>query len=455
MADRGVCIVGAGPSGIASCQVLKARGIPFDCFEKGSGVGGNWRWDNDNGQSSAYKSLFADTSRKLMAYRTFPMPDDFPDYPHNTQVARYFDDYVDNFGLRQEIEFNTEVTSVARGPHGAWRVTLDSGETRDYGAVMVANGHHWDPKLPDFPGGFAGDAIHSHHYKSADGYEGKRVLVVGFGNSAVDIATETSRVSEITYLSVRRGAHVIPKYIAGQPVDRLSKPSTSRLPPTVQRWLFAPLIRVVQGKMSDYGLPEPDHKLGEAHFTVSSELLGRIGHGRVIPKPNVERLEGERVRFADGSVERVDRIVYATGYYVSFPFFDPALLDAPGNEVPLYRHVVHPDLEGLYFIGLIQPHGAFMPLLEAQAEWVADILEARATLPSRERMRTAIEKEQQRLRRRYVRSTRHTMQVDFYDYLRAMARERRRRRGRALPLGESAATAEVAGPRPERAGAAT
>jgi cation diffusion facilitator CzcD-associated flavoprotein CzcO len=305
---------------------------------------------------------------------------------------------------------------------------------RRYGAVMVANGHHWDPRMPDFPGEFHGDVVHSHDYKTPDGYEDRNVLVLGIGNSAVDIACEISRVSTMTYLAMRRGAHVIPKYIKGRPTDELNTPLLSRLPIAATRWFYGRLLRQVQGHMEDYGLPRPDHKLAEAHPTISSELLPRIGHGRIKPKPNIERLEGDRVRFVDGSVEEIDRIVYATGYKITFPFIEPDLLNAPGNEIPLYRRVVHPELDGLYFIGLLQPLGAIMPLAEAQSEWIADVLEGKAGLPSRERMLQTIEREDRRMRRRYVRSPRHTIQVDFYDYLRTVGRERRRRGGRLASL---------------------
>jgi cation diffusion facilitator CzcD-associated flavoprotein CzcO len=426
-----VCIVGAGSSGIATCQVMKARGIPFDCFEKGSTVGGNWRYMNDNDMSSAYRSLFINTSRNLMSYRSYPMPAELPDYPHHTQIARYFDDYVDHFGFRDEIRFRTEVVRVE--PAGdAWDVTLDDGSRRSYAAVFVANGHHWHPRYPDFPGEFDGEAIHSHHYRVPDGYEGRNVLVVGFGNSATDIACETSRVSRMTYLAVRRGAHVIPKYIKGRPVDELGSAAMSRLPLAVQRWSYKRLLKTVQGEMEDYGLPRPDHKLAEAHPTISAELLDRIGHGRVTPKPNVERLMGDRVRFVDGSEERIDRIVYATGYRISLPFLAPELVGVTeDNRIPLFRRVVPPEVPNLYFIGLLQPLGAIMPLAEAQSEWIADVLEGKAALPSPEAMKREVERDDRRMRKRYVRSPRHTIQVDFYPYLRAIERERGRRAGRA------------------------
>jgi thioredoxin reductase len=438
--DSRVCVIGAGSSGIASCQVLQARGIPFDCFEKGSEVGGNWRYLNDNGMSAAYRSLFINTSRRRMSYATHPMPEDYPDYPHHTQIAAYFDDYVDRFGFRDRIRFRTEVTSVepadgestnGGGPTG-WDVTTADGETRRYGAVIVANGHHWNPRWPDFPGEFSGRELHAHEYTTPDGFEDKRVLVLGIGNSACDIACETSRVSRMTYLAMRRGAHVIPKYLAGKPTDELATDLTTRFPLQVQRAIHGLLVRGTQGRMEDYGLPKPDHKLLEAHPTVSAELLARIGHGRVKPRPNIARLDGERVHFDDGTSDEIDVIVYCTGYRIKFPFLSEDLVSAPDNRIGLYRRVAHPDLAGLYFVGLVQPLGAIMPLAEAQSEWVADLLEGRAALPGRPEMRASIVREDERMRRRYVSSKRHTIQVDFHPYLRDVRRERRRGRARAI-----------------------
>ena len=432
--DR-VCIIGAGSSGIAACQVLKARGIPFDCFEKGSYVGGNWKYMNDNGMSSSYRSLFINTSRKIMEYRSYPMPESLPDYPHHTQIQAYFEDFVDHFGLRERITFNTEVTQVEKGPEG-WHVTTADGETRTYAAVMVANGHHWDPKWPDFPGEFHGEVMHAHDYKTPEGFEGKNVLVLGIGNSAVDIAVETSRVSKMTYLATRRGAWVIPKYLMGKPVDEIATPVTSRLPWALQRKSYEWLLKMAQGDMEDYGLPKPDHHVGHAHPTVSSDLLPRIGHGRIKPKPVIERLEGDSVRFADGSVEQIDRIVYATGYKITFPFLSRDVMDATYNRVALYRRVVHPDHPGLYFMGLIQPLGAIMPIAELQSEWVADLVTGVGKLPPREEMREEIAAHEEEMRRRYVASTRHTVQVDFWPYLRTLEKERkqgRRRTGAGFP----------------------
>jgi cation diffusion facilitator CzcD-associated flavoprotein CzcO len=429
------CVIGAGSSGIASCQVLRARGISFDCFEVGSGVGGNWRYENDNGMSSAYRSLHINTSRNAMAYATFPMPEDYPDYPDHFQIARYFDAYVDHFGFRDRIRFRTEVTRVER--EGAnWRVhwrELDSGAEGSglYESVLVANGHHWDARWPEppYPGQdeFAGDQIHVHNYREPDVLVGKRVLVLGIGNSATDLAVESSRTADATFLAMRRGAWIIPKYVKGVPTDELASDLITRLPLPLLRTFYKRTLKTAVGHPTDFGLPEPDHKLAEAHPTISSDLLPRLGHGDITVKPNIAEFPGGRqVRFEDGSTEELDLIIYCTGYRITFPFFDAGQLDAPDNRIPLYRRVAHPDLPGLFFIGLIQPLGAIMPIAEAQSEWVADLIEGKVELPDQERMRRVIEREDRRMARRYVASKRHTIQVDFMPYMRTIRRERRR-----------------------------
>jgi cation diffusion facilitator CzcD-associated flavoprotein CzcO len=433
-AAQKICVIGAGSSGIAACQVLNARGIAFDCFEKGSHVGGNWRYENDNELSSAYRSLHINTSRGLMAYRTYPMPDDYPDYPNHFQIARYFDDYVDHFALREKIRFRTEVRSVVP-VDGEWEVTVEdrdgNSETNRYRAVVVANGHHWDPRWPEppFPGSedFEGEQIHVHHYREPEVLRDKRVLVLGIGNSATDIAVEASRIADRTFLAMRRGAYVLPKYMNGKPTDESASPLLTRAPLAFQRFVIGRMLGITAGDMTAYGLPEPDHKLLEAHPTVSAELLSRLGHGDIEVKPNIDRFSGGRgVRFVDGSEEEIDLVVYCTGYKITLPFFDEGLLSAKDNRLALYRRVVSVEHPGLYFIGLIQPLGAIMPLAEAQAEWVADLLGGRGTLPSPSEMRGEIAAAEKKMKKRYVASKRHTIQVDFHPYLREIRRERRR-----------------------------
>jgi dimethylaniline monooxygenase (N-oxide forming) len=429
------CVIGAGSSGIAAVKALHEHGFEFDCFEKSDRVGGNWVYQNRNGMSSAYRSLHINTSRDRMQFADFPMPGSLPDFPHHTQIAAYFDDYVDHFGLRERITFETGVEHAAPGAGGGWEVTLDTGETRRYDALVVANGHHWDPRPPEppFPGSerFEGLQLHSHEYTGEDPefFRDRRVVVLGMGNSAMDIAVEASFSAAATYLAARRGAWIVPKYLFGRPLDQY--PASPRVPWAVRRRVAEVMLRVGVGDMERYGLPKPDHRFGEAHPTVSDDILSRIAHGAIVPKPNIARLSERAVVFADGTEVEADVVVYCTGYKVTFPFFAPELIAAPDNDLPLFRRVFHPYVPNVFFIGLLQPLGAIMPLAAAQSEWVCDYLAGRYAPPPPAEMRADIEAERERMFKRYVQSKRHTMQVDFDDYLYELERERRRGAKRA------------------------
>jgi dimethylaniline monooxygenase (N-oxide forming) len=396
-------------------------------------IGGNWRYENDNGTSSAYKSLHINSARKLMSYKAFPMPEDYPDYPSHWQVAKYFDDYAERFGLTERITFRTEVVS-AEPRDGAWEVTVQGPEgrrTETYTAVIVANGHHWKPRWPEppFPGAdsYEGEQMHVHHYREPDVLEGKRVLVLGIGNSAVDVAVESSRIAEKTFLAMRRSAYVLPKFLGGKPIDEASPPISTYLPMSVRRFFMNRLLKMSIGEMTDYGLPKPDHKLLEAHPTVSSELLPRIGHGDIAVKPNLDRFAGGRtVRFADGSEEEIDLTIYCTGYEISFPFLEEKVFASRDNRMPLYKRAVSVENPGLYFLGFIQPLGPIMPIAEAQSEWIADLLTDGAALPPAAEMRDEIAAYERWMDKRFVASKRHTIEVDFHPYLREIRKERKR-----------------------------
>ena len=433
-----VCVIGAGSSGITAAKALHERGIPYEVIEMSDRVGGNWAIDNPNGVSSAYRSLHINTSRERMEYSDFPMPKSYPDFPKHTHIARYFNDYVDRFGVRERIRFETRVDRADRRPDGTWELKLSGPggeETRRYDALVVANGHHWDPRWPEpaFPGSFDGLEMHSHHYNDPDDWHGKRIVVLGMGNSAMDIAVEASYVAESVFLAARRGAHVVPKYIFGRPIDQIG--ASPHIPFSVRRRIVEAMLRVHQGRMENYGLPKPDHRFGEAHPTVSGDLLNRVAHGEVHPKPNIAALEGDRVRFTDGSVEEADVIVYCTGYKVTFPFFDEGLIAAPDNDLPLFKRTFHPRIDNVFFVGLMQPLGAIMPIAERQGTWIADYLTGRYALPSPSGMRSDIERERKRMFRRYVRSKRHTMQVDYDDFMLELERESKRGGERASERG--------------------
>jgi dimethylaniline monooxygenase (N-oxide forming) len=428
------CVIGAGSSGIAAAKHLHQAGVPFDCFEMGSDIGGTWVLDNSNGQSACYDTLEINTSCPRMAYSDFPMPEDYPPYARHDQVAAYFQAYVDHFGFRHTITFDTTVEDVSRAADGRWdvRTTGPGGtETRTYDAVLVANGHHWDPRWPEpaYPGTFDGEQIHAHDYRSADQLAGRDVVVVGAGNSAMDIAVESSSTARTTTWSVRRTEWVLRKFFLGKPSDQ------GLLPPGwVPWWVTALRLRIgatAAGSMTKYGLPAPTHKPGQSHPVQSERIRERLAAGAVTARPAIERLDGDRVVFVDGTSAPADLVIWATGYRVSFPFLDAALVAARDNELPLWKRAVHPDLPGLYFLGLLQPLGAVMPLAEAQAAWIAETLLGDYVPPADADVRRQMAAEHRRYRRRFYDSPRHTMEVDFDRYLWELARERRKGRARA------------------------
>lgn len=445
------CVIGAGSSGIACAKVLHDREIPFDCFEKGSGIGGLWRYQNDNGMSNIYRSLHINTSRDWMQFPDYPMPRDYPPFPGHQQILRYFEDYVDHFGFRDRIRFRTGVERVEPAADGTWDVTIrEAGgaeETRNYAAVCVANGHHWNPRWPSFPGTFDGRVLHSHDYRTPESFAGQRVLVVGFGNSACDIACEVSRVAETTFMSTRRGAHILPKFLFGLPSDRLLPPVVWRnVPLSVIRIAINSVLWIARGPHWQFGLPNPKHRLFEEHPTISCDVLNYIGHGYLKPKPTIAELLGDKVKFVDGSIEPIDTIIYATGYNITFPFLSQSIIAPVENQVELYKCVVPPQSPGLYFIGLLQPWGPIMPLAHRQSRWVADLIAGAATLPDRQTMMDDIERRRTKMARRYVASPRHTIQVDYYPYLDELdseQREGRKRRARDAGAAANGAGASI------------
>ncbi len=422
-----VCIVGAGIAGLTAGKALAQVGIPYHCYERGSDIGGLWRYDNDSGTSSAYRSLHIDSSRQSIGYPDFPVPGHLPDYLSHAQVAEHFDNYAERFGLRGPIRFRREVTAITRAGDG-WDVTiapLDGGEavTRRYRKLILANGHLTHPKLPSFPGGFDGEVIHSHHYKVADPFDGKRVLVVGIGNSAVDIAVDLARRAREVLLSTRRSAWIMPKYVSGIPTDRWLRFMTARLklPVPAARGLLRYIAQLAIGDQRRFGVPRPAHPVWREHATLSQELLPYLGHGWIRMKPNLARLDGDAVAFVDGSREPIDAIIYATGYETRFPFLESSLFRVDDGRPPaLYRRIVHPEHPSLFFSGLVQPVGATIPLVEVQGRWIAGVIGGKIALPDRVGMMAEIDAHRARVARQYLDSARYTLEVDARSYTAAM-----------------------------------
>ena len=442
-----VAVIGAGISGLTAGKQLKDYGVSYVCFESSDRIGGNWAFGNPNGHSSAYRSLHIDTSKYRLSFRDFPMPDEYPDFPHHTQIKAYLDAYAEAFGLLENIEFTNGVVRAERLPGGGWELTTQRGEQRRFDLLVVANGHHRDPRMPDFPGEFDGIEMHVHDYvdpRTPYEFFDKRILVVGLGNSAADVAVELSSkaLGNTLTLSTRSGAWIVPKYYGSVPADRLYR-TFPHVPAAWQRKVLQAMIPMV-GRPESFGLPKPNHKFFEAHPTQSVELPFRLGAGDVIPKPNVARLDGDTVHFEDGTQADFDIIIYATGYNITFPFFDPEFISAPDNRIDLYRRMFYPGIDDLIFHGFAQATPTLFPFVECQARLIGAYAVGRYALPTVDRMRADIAADDAHDRGHMQKSARHTQQLDYFLYEHHM-------RTKELPAGYE--RARTAGP-PRWAGVA-
>ncbi|WP_182377413.1 NAD(P)-binding domain-containing protein [Nocardioides sp. WS12] len=418
-----VAVIGAGISGLTMSKMLADYGIEFVTFESSDRVGGNWAFGNPNGHSSAYKSLHIDTSKHQLSFKDFPMPEEYPDFPHHTQVKEYLDSYTDAFDLRRRIEFENGVLAARRLPTeegGGWELDTERTGTRHFDILLVANGHHWDPRFAEKPGEFTGTTMHSHAYiDPSTPYDltGKRILIIGLGNSAADIAVELSSktLDNDVMISTRSSAWIVPKYFAGKPADKYYKTSP-HIPFAWQRKFVQIMQPMTAGRPEDYGLPTPNHKFFEAHPTQSVELPLRLGSGDLSAKGDIERFDGQTVHFVDGTSADFDVVIHATGYNITFPFFDPEFLSAPENHIRLYKRIFKPGIEDLAFIGFAQSTPTLFPFVECQTRLVAAWLAGRYEPPSAAEMERVIDEDTQKYTAHMVQRPRHTQQLDFFLY---------------------------------------
>lgn len=422
-----VCIIGAGCSGFTTAKRLKDFGISYDCFEESDDIGGNWYFANPNGRSACYESLHIDTSTTRLQFEDFPAEGNWPHFPHHSLIHQYFRDYVDHFGLRDTITFNTSVERAARSADGSWAVTLDTGETRHYDALVVANGHHWDPRVPEYPGSFDGTTLHSHEYRSPFSpvdMRGKRVVVVGMGNSGLDIAAELSHrsIAAHVWVSARRGVWVLSKYRNGVPSDKMMMPAW--MPKKLGLALSRRAIKKIVGNMEDYGLPKPDHEPLAAHPSVSIDFLAKAGSGDLTCVGEIARLEGDAVVCTDGTRIPADAIVFATGYRMNFPFFDdPELCPDENHRLPLFKRIVNPGIDNLYYAGLAQASPTIVNLAEQQSKLIARHLAGDYELPATSDMAEAIHDDEEKHLGQYYNTARHTIQIDFARYVKDLRDE--------------------------------
>ncbi len=420
------CIIGAGPCGLLAARAFKLAEIPYEQFERHSDVGGIW--DIDNPGSSMYDSAHFISSKYTSGFFGYPMPDDYPDYPNHEQLLAYIRNFADAFDLRRNIRFNTGVERAEPlGENGkdGWCVTLSNGEVRRYQGIVCANGVTWHPNLPDYPGldRFNGEVRHSVTHRSAESFKGRRVLIVGAGNSGVDIACDAARTAEAAFISVRRGYRFVPKHIFGVPTDvflsgMVRPPKGVVLPDDPSKMLDA-----LTGDLTRYGLPAPDHKALESHPIMNTQILHHLAHGDIKAKRDVREFTEDGAIFADGSEEKFDLVLFATGYEYRMPFFDEKLFTWKQGHPQLYLNIFHRTLQGLAVVGFVEFASAGYQRFDEMAQMAAMDAYIRASGLGLEEWTKMKAGEQPNLRGKtnYIDSPRHANYVDVDVYRRKLA----------------------------------
>jgi amino acid transporter len=421
------CIVGAGPAGLIAARAFRAEGIPFDCFERHSDLGG--LWDPDNPGTPIYDTAHFISSKWTSYFYGYPMPGDYPDYPSAAQILAYIRGFAEAFDLRRHISFNTEVTRAEPEGEG-WRVTLSTGEVRRYAGIVCCPGVTWHPSMPVLPGQdrFAGEIRHSVTYRNPSEFQGKRVLIVGAGNSGVDIACDAARSADRAFLSVRRGYRFVPKHIFGIPTDVLmsgkaTPPRGAAVTGDVNR-----MLDLLNGDLTRLGLPAPDHDALASHPIMNTQVLHHLAHGDLVAKSDVAGFEGDQVIFADGSRETVDLVLFCTGYDYRLPFLDPGLFEWRGGRPQLYLNILHRTQPGLYVLGFTEFADAAYRRFDDMAQVILADINARETGVMRAEMAALKAGDRPDLRggKAYIDSPRHANYVEATTFAHILAGFRRR-----------------------------
>lgn len=403
------CVIGAGPAGLAVARALADRGLPYTHVERHTAVGGIW--DIDNPGSPMYSSAHFISSKTRSAFGGWPMPDQFPDYPSHRQVLSYLRSFADAYGLTERIEFGVEIRDVEKNPDGTWTVTRADGNSTVHAQVVVCTGSQWHPNIPELPGHFAGEIRHTMGYRDAAELRGRRVLVVGAGNSGCDIACDAARTADHAVISMRRGYWFIPKHLFGRPVDTLSD-TGPHLPKWLEQKVFGALLRMFDGDPARLGLPAPDHRLFETHPVVNSMLIHHLRHGDITAKPGIAHTDGRTVVFTDGSQDEFDLILLATGYRHAVPVAQRYFGDEQHPD--LYLSVFSREHRGLCGVGFIETNSGAYQLFDVQAQIIASYIRS-----GPERFTRMIREDRPDLSGglKFVDSPRHTGYVDSGAYL--------------------------------------
>ena len=420
--SRRYAVIGAGASGLCCAKYLVQSGFEdVTMFEIGTQIGGLWCYENDNGQSSAYKTLHINTARNLTSFSDFKFDEGVQMFPDHRDMHRYLVAYAGHFGLTRRIRFKSRVVELKpAAAHSReaprWEIRLEDGSVDVFDRVIVAAGHLSTPQhVPEFRDGFKGEYLHSHYYREPETFVGKRICVIGVGNSACDIASDVCVTSPKTVMVARSGVMIGPKLIFGYAfTDITMKLYRKWIPEAVRRRIISFLVYLIHGRMTDLGFKPLTQR---AHPTTSAVVVPHIAYRRIIVKQGIERIDGRRIFFSDGTSDEFDAIIACTGYLIDLPFMPASVLKVEDNSVDLYKRICPPGWDGLYFMGMFNTTTALNLVFERQARWICALERGETALPGPAEMRADIEAKKQWIARYYKQSLRHTIEEEHLLYL--------------------------------------
>lgn len=415
---RRCAVIGAGAAGLSAARHLLADGHDVVVFEAGSYVGGLWVYDNDNDRSVAYASLHINSEPRATAYEGFPFPEDTPLFPGHQEVRDYLDAAADHFGVRERIRFRTPVSAVEPvedSPGTGWVVRTEDGAEEHVDVVVVASGHQGTPAHPSWADEFSGRYLHSNSYRDPEPFTGRRVLVVGVGNSGLDIAADLVPFAARTLSSARSPVLIMPRMILGVPSARvLARILKPWLPWVVQRQAMRWIARVFHGRPEQWGFRTPRTR---THPASNPTYMAHVSYGRIEVRQGVEAVDGTVVRFADGTTDEVDTIIAATGYEIDLPFLPKRVTPVVDRRIEAYKRVVHPDWPDLYFVGFHNVSGgANISMMDVQSRLMTAVLRGDVELPDTAGMHRDIEREQRFLARHFPGAARYGLELDPARY---------------------------------------
>lgn len=421
MANSSVAVIGAGASGIGVSRALRRAGIPFEVFEATSRVGGNWQPDGPS--SKMYGSAHLISSKRNTQFTDHPMPPSYPAYPRHDRFFSYLRDVADASQLIPSTRFNCAVHRAKPDGRG-WRLFLENGEDRRFDVMVVCNGLLGKPILPRIAMQAGCESWHAAAYRTPSALQGKRVLVVGGGNSGCDIAVDSAQTAATVFHSTRRGYHYMPKFVDGRPTQEWLMEESPKFSDPGDYWRHVERTFKLAGfDGRDFGLPAPDHPIQACHPVMNSLVLYHIGHGDIAPKPDVVDICGDLVTFADGSTEKVDVIIWATGYRVDLPFLSRDVFDWQSELASIFLTMVPESHDNLLFVGYLNSPSGIGNLVNTMARFVTGYIEARDRNSNSWRNIRRIAKNSSSLdlgRARFMKTARHEFEVDLWKFLRAV-----------------------------------